>query len=244
MTGVQTCALPILREQQFDEMVCDKIDKLATDIYTSCGFQDLTAQRTQKVVRTLRFLEGRINALVDAWSGPVVPESQSAEAGMLALPKASMPARPPQRAGVPHDMSQSDVDIVIVDDQFHAYADTPATEVTIVDDDIDHPAPGHSGELVPNHVRCSARDSDDGFMVTDEQNIIIDDLEVLDVDFVMTDADVVADMTARPVRQTPDSAMPGAPHAQCGPVQKDAQTGLSLAQMDALPTTAKALIYG
>ncbi len=237
-----------LREQQFDEMVCDKIDKLATDIYTSCGFQDLTAQRTQKVVRTLRFLEGRINALVDAWSGPVAAESPpTAEAGTLAIPRTSMSANPSHHAGVMPDMSQSDVDIVIVDDQSHAYfgtTDVAEMAVTVVDDEPREPASDRYGTLVPNHILSSTPDPDDSLMVTDEQNIVIDDLEVLDVDFVMLDADVVPDMTAKPVRQMPGAASLGTAGLQAGSVPTDAQTGLSLAQMDALPTTAKALIYG
>ncbi len=240
-----------LREQHFDEMVCDKIDKLATDIYTSCGFQDLTAQRTQKVVRTLRFLEGRINALVDAWSGPVTAESSSAAGdgvqNALILPQTAAPARPSPRPDAPYDMSQSDVDIVIVDDQFHARFDMPVAagaDVTVVDDEIDQPAWVHPGELIPNHARTATLDPDDGLMVADEQNIIIDDLEALDVDFIMTDADVVPDMTAKTVRPVADARMSATLHDQARAVPQDARTELSLAQMDALPTTAKALIYG
>ena len=237
-----------LREHQFDEMVCDKIDKLATEIYTSCGFQDLTAQRTQKVVRTLRFLEGRINALVDAWSGPAAAEgTQAAESGTLALSRVFTPAKSSHRSDAPHDMSQSDVDIVIVDDQFHTYPGMPdgaVTDVMIVEDEIGQPMSGHAFGLMPNAVRDTTPDHDDDLMVADEQNIIIDDLEVLDVDFIMTDADVVPDMTAKPMRQMPDAALAPTHHVRPGSAIQDAQPRLSLAQMDALPSTAKALIYG
>jgi chemotaxis regulatin CheY-phosphate phosphatase CheZ len=93
-----------LRELAVDEATCDKIDRLATEIYTACAFQDLTAQRTQKVVRTLRFLEGRINALIDAWS-----ERDGATTG------------PRQPAPGPIDdnpiLSQSDIDFVIVESE-------------------------------------------------------------------------------------------------------------------------------
>jgi chemotaxis regulatin CheY-phosphate phosphatase CheZ len=57
-----------LREAGSDHSMCDTLDRRAADIYTACTFQDLTAQRTQKVVRTLRYIEARINALIDAWS--------------------------------------------------------------------------------------------------------------------------------------------------------------------------------
>ena len=137
--------------------------------------------------------------------------------------------------------------IVIVDDQFHAdFGMTGGAEmdVTVVDDEVVQPSSSHEGALVSNHVRTSTPDPDDSLMVADEQNIIIDDLEILDVDFVMTDADVVPDMTAKPARQMLDASVSGTPRLPSGLASSEAQTGLSLAQMDALPTTAKALIYG
>jgi len=56
-----------LREQGFEPEVCDAIEKYATDIYTACGFQDLTGQRIEKVVHVLRYLESRIAAMMDIW---------------------------------------------------------------------------------------------------------------------------------------------------------------------------------
>ena len=56
-----------LREQGTDVELCDKIDQHATDIYTACSFQDITGQRTDKVVRALRFIEQRINAMIEIW---------------------------------------------------------------------------------------------------------------------------------------------------------------------------------
>ena len=43
-----------LREQGIDPQVCDLINAKATDIYTACAFQDLTGQRTGKVVEGTR----------------------------------------------------------------------------------------------------------------------------------------------------------------------------------------------
>ena len=54
-----------LREQGIEPEVCDLINAKATDIYTACAFQDLTGQRTGKVIQVLRYLEGRINAMID-----------------------------------------------------------------------------------------------------------------------------------------------------------------------------------
>lgn len=56
-----------LRENGADESVCDDIDAKATEIFMACSFQDLTGQRTQKVVHVLRYLESRINLMIGIW---------------------------------------------------------------------------------------------------------------------------------------------------------------------------------
>ena len=57
----------LLREKDVEDEACDRLDARATDIYTACSFQDLTGQRTSKVVRTLRFLEKRVLSMIDIW---------------------------------------------------------------------------------------------------------------------------------------------------------------------------------
>ncbi len=57
----------VLREEGTDNQACDRLDERATDIYTACSFQDLTGQRTSKVVSTLSFLEKRVLAMIDIW---------------------------------------------------------------------------------------------------------------------------------------------------------------------------------
>lgn len=56
-----------LREKGVDPQVCDKLDHRAVDIYTACSFQDITGQRTAKVVRALHLIEQRINAMIEIW---------------------------------------------------------------------------------------------------------------------------------------------------------------------------------
>ena len=56
-----------LREAGIDDEHCDKLEELTTNIYMSCSFQDLTGQRTQKVVHVLRYLENRVNAMIRIW---------------------------------------------------------------------------------------------------------------------------------------------------------------------------------
>src|SRR4029077_2084479 len=81
-----------------------------TAVYTACSFQDLTGQRTRKVIQVLRYLEGRINAMIDIWGldAPMAAEAaetaraREGEAGL-----ASGPAHPRQ------GLDQADVDIVM-----------------------------------------------------------------------------------------------------------------------------------
>ncbi|RMF02441.1 MAG: chemotaxis protein, partial [Alphaproteobacteria bacterium] len=57
----------LLRENGGDEAICDRLDQRATDIYTACSFQDITGQRTSKVVQILHYLEKRLNSMIDIW---------------------------------------------------------------------------------------------------------------------------------------------------------------------------------
>ncbi len=208
-----------LREQQVDEEVCERIDRLATDIYTACAFQDLTAQRTQKVVRTLRALEGRINGLVDAWDGK---EPQAAPSSRASAPTA--------------DLSQSDIDIVIVDNETAGLApdlppsalpDLPpaVSEALVFAEsiaDIDDGAPGFAGDGQP-FAGLPAPE----LAPPPHEVIEVDDSDLVDIAFVVSadEPDQSPDMT---VRQPPAET----PRAR------------SLAEIDAMPTTAKALIFG
>lgn len=105
-----------LREDGAGTALCDELDRRATEIYTACSFQDLTAQRTAKIVQTLRYLEGRINAMIDIWgsAAPAVPESPR--------PPHPLPDLAADE-GRPADLTQNDVDIVIVDDALFVDAD-------------------------------------------------------------------------------------------------------------------------
>lgn len=65
-----------LRESGVDPQACDALDRHATAIYTACSFQDLTAQRTARIVYTLRYLEDRLSAMIEIWgrdAGSVPP---------------------------------------------------------------------------------------------------------------------------------------------------------------------------
>lgn len=99
-----------MREQGVEAEVCDLLDAKATDIYTACSFQDLTGQRSRKVIQVLRYLEGRINAMIDIWGldGAVTAETAEAEkarSGEQAL--LNGPARPGE------GLDQADIDLVM-----------------------------------------------------------------------------------------------------------------------------------
>lgn len=73
-----------LRERNVEPETCEALDRHATAIYTACSFQDLTAQRTARIIYTLRYLEDRIAAMIGIWGGGIerVPAlAETAEAG-------------------------------------------------------------------------------------------------------------------------------------------------------------------
>ena len=98
-----------LREQGADAAVCDLLDVKATDVYTACSFQDLTGQRTRKVIGVLRYLEGRINAMIDIWGLDGAMSAEAAETRAVETGKALLngPAKPGQ------GLDQADVDMVM-----------------------------------------------------------------------------------------------------------------------------------
>ena len=49
--------------------ICEELEIQVTEILTACSFQDITGQRTTKVVNTLHYLEKRVNSMIEIW-GP------------------------------------------------------------------------------------------------------------------------------------------------------------------------------
>lgn len=122
-----------LREQGVDEAVVDGLDTAATDIYTSCSFQDLTGQRTRKVVTVLRYLESRINAMMSIWGlESLVDTGLPMDVPMTASDDPTADQRPdahllngPQLIG--HGNDQDSIDDIMVDES--ALAEFAAEEV-------------------------------------------------------------------------------------------------------------------
>lgn len=56
-----------LRRSGADEQLCGDMEAEITGIFTACSFQDLTGQRTSKVINALRYIEHRISAMIQIW---------------------------------------------------------------------------------------------------------------------------------------------------------------------------------
>jgi chemotaxis protein CheZ len=57
--------------------VAEEITTHVTPIYEACNFQDITGQRINKVVKTLKHIESRIEAMLGAF-GAIVPDAMPA----------------------------------------------------------------------------------------------------------------------------------------------------------------------
>lgn len=139
-----------LREMGAEGEVCDLIDTKTTDIYTACSFQDITGQRTRKVIGVLRFLEDRIDSMMAIWGDSGVtaapPVAEKLETSLL-----NGPAKPGE------GLIQHDVDMMLDDGLF---ADTvPATiepEPDLVEPEPLPPIVHRPVEDVPATARATA----------------------------------------------------------------------------------------
>ncbi|WP_247888056.1 protein phosphatase CheZ [Azospirillum brasilense] len=97
------------------EMV-DAIDAWSIEIMTACAFQDITGQRTTKVVNTLRYIEQRVNTMIEIWGvDRIATASETASMGEGASHRKLGDTRPdahllngPQLGGP--EVSQDDID--------------------------------------------------------------------------------------------------------------------------------------
>ena len=131
-----------MREQGIDARLCDALDARTTDIYTACSFQDLTGQRTRKVIQVLRYLESRIQAMVDLW-GAGAPQhghglSESGERALL-----SGPARPGE------GLAQVDVDRLMRGVRERANNDQPEPVASVCPPNAEAPMPFKHDPLAP-----------------------------------------------------------------------------------------------
>ncbi|CAK0774018.1 chemotaxis protein CheZ [uncultured Gammaproteobacteria bacterium] len=56
-----------LREAGAPDLILADLDTEVMNIFTACSFQDLTGQRTTKVINVLRYIEQRVLAMINIW---------------------------------------------------------------------------------------------------------------------------------------------------------------------------------
>lgn len=62
--------LDVLREQITDPTqiaLLNQITSNGSDVFEACSFQDITGQRINKVVKSVTYVEERVNAIIDIW---------------------------------------------------------------------------------------------------------------------------------------------------------------------------------
>ena len=111
--------------------VSEQLMDEVTTIFTACSFQDITGQRISKVVNTLRYLEKRVNAMINIWGvdgeGPKAPPPPVDEDLADRRPDSHLLNGPALNGGV----NQDDIDALL-------NGSAPATSSSPVgQDDID-----------------------------------------------------------------------------------------------------------
>ncbi|MBP2313599.1 protein phosphatase CheZ [Azospirillum soli] len=64
---IQEITQSIPRDNEDVAEMADAIEAWCIEILTACSFQDITGQRTTKVVNTLRYIEQRVNTMIEIW---------------------------------------------------------------------------------------------------------------------------------------------------------------------------------
>ncbi len=102
-----------LREGGAEPGACDEIDTQVTNIFLACSFQDITGQQTTKVIDVLRYIEQRVNAMIENWGVEGAIPSKANFESMDKRPDADL-LRGPQLEGA--GVSQEDVDRILDSD--------------------------------------------------------------------------------------------------------------------------------
>jgi chemotaxis regulatin CheY-phosphate phosphatase CheZ len=63
---IQALAVKLPKDGEVGK-IADEIQNHVTDVLTACSFQDITGQRTTKVVNTLHYIEQRVNSMIEIW---------------------------------------------------------------------------------------------------------------------------------------------------------------------------------
>ena len=122
-----------LRANEIEPHICDEIEAQIMDVFTACSFQDITGQRITKVVNVLRYLEQRVNTMINVWGvgdeddGPILaPGDDRPDAHLL---------HGPQSEGAGHDQDAID-ELMAGFDTAEPALETDATDAE--DDDAEN----------------------------------------------------------------------------------------------------------
>jgi chemotaxis protein CheZ len=124
------------RKNGGDAAFCDEIDNHSTNLMLACSFQDLTGQRMSKVVNALRYIEQRVNSMIEIW-GVTKDDAKEAAPQIDGRPDAHL-LNGPQKDG-------EGVDQAAIDRMLNG-GDAPATPVA---EPASAPAPAPAPKPAP-----------------------------------------------------------------------------------------------
>lgn len=199
-----------LRENAGNADDCDVLDRCATDIYTACGFQDLTAQRIAKVVDVLRYIDTRLKSMLHEHD---LAEDFAADEMMIAENE----ERPAAKID---DVWMSEAHQVEIDETFSFFE--PAAQVaepTMVDADLidmhdETPAAAAPTKSAPDDA-LTANDPVAGVALAEDEDLIAEakaqdteedeDLMVAQAAEIAEDDDIIAPpVAAAAAEKAPD----------------------------------------
>ncbi len=106
-----------MRETGSSEEQLNAMEEHITNIFLACSFQDITGQRTTKVVNALRYLEQRVGAMIEIWGSEALRNGSESEFGSVMTddehPEAGL-LNGPQLEG--HGVDQDDIDELLSGD--------------------------------------------------------------------------------------------------------------------------------
>ena len=88
-------ALTKVNSPDQQKLLSEEIQERVISIFEACNFQDLTGQRINKVMNTMKFIENHITVMMDIWGGvdaikahaPAVVDTRGEDAKLLNGPK-------------------------------------------------------------------------------------------------------------------------------------------------------------
>lgn len=90
------------------DALCDQITEKSMKAMEACSFQDLAGQRVSKIVRSVRFIEERVEALADLWGREEIESLSGSVPVEAAVVDGGVELEGPQLPG--EAISQDDID--------------------------------------------------------------------------------------------------------------------------------------